>query len=58
MPLSGGVSKNIAPLGEQQTSDFNAMNRAQMEAYAEANGIDLSGAANNAARRVILQGQI
>jgi len=35
--------------------NFNSMTRAQMEAYAEEHGIDISAAANNRERREILQ---
>ena len=42
-------------LPSKDANDFSTMTRAQMEAIAEENGIDLTGATTNAQRRELLQ---
>jgi len=46
----------IGMVKDSSTLDFNTMSRADLKAYAEENGIDLTNARNNAERIAILQG--
>jgi hypothetical protein len=58
MSVGGGIQGFSAPPDINISVDFNAMTRAQMEEYALVNGINLSGASNNAQRREILQNAV
>ena len=58
----GGISAAAAPLAisfdttdDTKTPDFANMTRAQLEEFANAHNIDISGASNNSARIAILQ---